>query len=95
MFIRLIKICLVAFAVLSGSAQAASQATTDYTYTEIISEKTGFTPGETAWFAVRQELRENWHVFWVNPGDAGIPLSFNWTLPDGWVCAWRHPASGP
>jgi len=85
MLIRFINICLVVFAVLSGSAQAASQATTDYTYTEIISEKTGFTPGETAWFAVRQELRENWHVFWVNPGDAGIPLSFNWTLPDGYA----------
>jgi thiol:disulfide interchange protein len=29
------------------------------------------------------KLEEGWHVYWINPGDAGEPPHVRWTLPDG------------
>ena len=67
-------------------AQAQTAIENEYTpKTEIIPEADGFAPGETLWFALRQELRPGWHVFWINPGDAGLPLELDWTLPDGYA----------
>ncbi|MEO1243985.1 MAG: thioredoxin family protein [Pseudomonadota bacterium] len=78
---------------LAGTANAASRVVTEYTTTEIIPETNGIAPGETTWFAIRQEVRDHWHVFWVNPGDAGIPLNTQWDLPDGFeVGEILHPA---
>ena len=75
-------ISLVAAGFFSGAA-AQTRITNEYTATEIVAETNGLAPGETTWFALRQEVRDGWHVFWVNPGDAGLPLDLNWTLPAG------------
>ncbi len=64
-------------------ASAQSAAENDYTVTEIAPEMAGFAPGETLWFAIRQDIRPGWHVFWTNPGDAGLPLRLDWSLPEG------------
>lgn len=86
-------VILLAALALAGTANAASRVATEYTTTEIIPETTGIAPGETSWFAIRQEVRDHWHVFWVNPGDAGIPLNMQWDLPDGFeVGDILHPA---
>lgn len=86
-------IAVLVFAAAAFGARAQSVVENEYTTTEIIAEKEGFTPGETLWFAVRQELRPGWHVFWTNPGDAGMPLRLEWTLPPGFtVGAVLHPA---
>jgi thiol:disulfide interchange protein/DsbC/DsbD-like thiol-disulfide interchange protein len=29
------------------------------------------------------KLEPGWHVYWKNPGDAGLPPHVRWTLPDG------------
>jgi thiol:disulfide interchange protein len=29
------------------------------------------------------KLENGWHVYWMNPGDAGQPPKINWTLPNG------------
>ena len=28
-------------------------------------------------------LAPDWYLYWTNPGDAGLPLAVQWTLPDG------------
>jgi len=28
-------------------------------------------------------LEPGWHIYWMNPGDAGEPPHFHWTLPEG------------
>lgn len=78
-----IFLVLIAAAFAASAARADMTAETEYTATEIIPEANGVAPGETLWFAIRQTVRENWHVFWVNPGDAGIPLNLQWEMPDG------------
>ena len=30
-------------------------------------------------------IQRGWHVYWRNPGDAGLPTSVRWTLPDGFT----------
>ena len=85
---------ILAAGVLSAAA-AQSRVDNDYTTTEIILETNGFVAGETTWFAIRQEVREDWHVFWTNPGDAGLPLDLNWELPQGFEAGdILHPIPG-
>ena len=67
--------------------RAAQPAQTGQAVSRIVPEKTAIAPGETIWFAFAQELSPHWHVYWKNPGDSGLPLSLNWTLPDGWTAS--------
>ena len=45
---------------------------------ELISERSLAVPGETVWFGLSFEIDPNWHIYWVNPGDAGIPPEISW-----------------
>lgn len=67
----------------SGAAQPSGSVETDRAASTLSSQVSGFQPGETTWFVFEQVLAEGWHVYWKNPGDSGLPLEFNWTLPDG------------
>lgn len=67
------------------AAAATNEIRTERTTTTITPEKQGFAPGEVLRFAIRQEVAPDWHVFWVNPGDAGLPLALDWSLPDGFT----------
>jgi len=38
------------------------------------------------------ELEAGWHLYWVNPGDAGLAPDARWTLPPGFAASpLRHP----
>lgn len=50
--------------------------------------------GEAVTAAVTFSLPPHWHIYWQNPGDSGIPTTFNWTLPEGLKAgeiAWPAP----
>ncbi|MEX6633132.1 protein-disulfide reductase DsbD family protein [Hyphococcus lacteus] len=83
-FMGLFSAIFIALATFSA-AHAQTSIVNEYTQSEIIAETDAFVPGETTWFALRQELRDGWHVFWTNPGDAGLPLELDWTLPEGFA----------
>lgn len=34
--------------------------------------------------AVEFTIAKGWHLYWLNPGDAGSPPEVKWTLPKGW-----------
>jgi len=42
-------------------------------------------PGETVTIAIHMEPAPGWHGYWLNPGDAGLGMSLDWTLPPGFV----------
>ena len=42
-----------------------------------------FNPGESANAGLYFKLEPGWHVYWMNPGDAGEPPHIHWTLPVG------------
>ena len=79
---------LAAFLVLltgPAAAQVGQEVRTDHAASRLVMLEDAFVPGETAWVALRQELDEGWHVYWRNPGDSGLPLELDWTLPEGWT----------
>ena len=41
-------------------------------------------PGETLMLAIRMEPASGWHGYWLNPGDAGLGMQLDWSLPAGW-----------
>ena len=45
---------------------------------ELISERQVALPGETIYLALDQTLDPNWHVYWRNAGDAGLPPQIFW-----------------
>ena len=45
---------------------------------ELISERETAIPGETVWFGLSFEMDDEWHIYWKNAGDAGIPPRAYW-----------------
>nr|WP_246167150.1 protein-disulfide reductase DsbD domain-containing protein [Sphingomonas piscis] len=40
-------------------------------------------PGGEVELALHMRTNPGWHGYWQNPGDAGLPMTVDWTLPDG------------
>ncbi len=50
----------------------------------LLSDKTAAVPGETFKVAVRANIEPEWHIYWTNPGETGLPTIIKWgDLPDG------------
>ena len=42
--------------------------------------------------AIHMRTKPGWHGYWLNPGDAGLPMQVDWQLPPGFeVGALRYP----
>ncbi|NQY95613.1 MAG: thioredoxin family protein [Henriciella sp.] len=50
---------------------------------ELVSERALAVPGETVWFGLSFEIDPNWHIYWRNAGDAGIPPEITWREAGG------------
>jgi thiol:disulfide interchange protein DsbD len=62
--------------VLAATAQAQPRQT--YADVSIISERDVVVAGETVYAAFQLDLVDGWHVYWRNPGDAGLPPEADW-----------------
>ena len=61
---------------------------------ELIPEKTGIEPGKPFDVALHLRMDPGWHTYWINPGDAGLATTINWTLPPGFTAGpirWPTP----
>lgn len=61
----------------------------------LIPEKATITAGETVTFAIRQDMEEGWHTYWLNPGDSGEPMRLRWAMPPGFAAGdvqWPVPS---
>ncbi len=49
-------------------------------------------PGGEVELAILMKTRPGWHGYWLNPGDAGLPMDIEWQLPPGYsVGPLRYP----
>src|SRR6185312_4264207 len=77
----------ILFALLLTPAIAAAQNITP----ELVAEGPA-PPGGEVELAVHMRPTPGWHGYWLNPGDAGLPMSVEWKLPKGFsVGALRYP----
>lgn len=45
--------------------------------------------------AIEMRTAPGWHGYWLNPGDAGLPMAVKWELPEGYsVGPLRYPVPG-
>ena len=49
----------------------------------LLSDHTTVVPGMPFRLGVELVPDAHWHSYWKSPGDIGMPLSLDWTLPDG------------
>jgi len=88
---RLVAACLLA---LGPAVALAAPVRADHVEADLIAENQGLVAGATNWVALRLEPEAGWHVYWLNPGDSGIPTSLKWSLPEGITAGaiqWPYP----
>ncbi len=52
---------------------------------ELVADQSSVSPGDTVTIGLRMRLDPEWHLYWTNPGDAGLAPRINWKLPNGCV----------
>ena len=58
----------------------------------------GVEPGKAVWLGLQLAHQPEWHTYWMNPGDSGLPTQLQWTLPAGVSAgeiAWPVPKKIP
>lgn len=86
-FMRLASALLPLIVAVSGHALNTRDVTsvrTGHARAELVTTVTSVAPGDTFRVALRLLPDAGWHVYWSNPGDAGMPPSLDWKLTGGW-----------
>lgn len=75
----------VALFLLSFSPQFVQAQDDNERYSEMVAkaESQSVTGGETILVATEVKMAKDWHVYWKNPGDSGLPVQIEWDLPEG------------
>lgn len=83
---------LAAGGVFVRTAQAAPPDVKQLVSVQVLPEKATYAPGKPVRVAVRLKIAEGWHVYWLNPGDAGMTAACHLKLPAGWTQGeWEYP----
>ena len=85
----LLTVSLAASSYLSAKAVREGQVEA-----ELVTEVISIQAGRTFTVALRLKHDEGWHTYWKNPGDAGLPTTIEWMLPEGFEAGpiqWPHP----
>ncbi len=83
--------------VTSAAAQTSAKAvvTTGQVRAELMAHAPdGADAGMTVWVALQLAHQPEWHTYWKNSGDSGLPTVLQWTLPAGVTAgeiAWQTP----
>ena len=50
---------------------------------ELITQHQLIELGQSSYLGIRISLEDDWHIYWKNPGDTGLPTQVEWSLPEG------------
>jgi len=67
---------------------------TNHVEAELLTRLDTVRPGVPFLAGVRLKLEPSWKIYWQNPGDAGLPTTVQWRLPDGALAGktlWPYP----
>jgi thiol:disulfide interchange protein/DsbC/DsbD-like thiol-disulfide interchange protein len=82
----------------AASAWAAPLVKTEHVEAELVSDKASAQPGVASLIGLKLRMTPEWHTYWKNPGDSGLPTRIKWTLPEGWKVGelhWPFPQTLP
>ncbi|WP_205736806.1 thioredoxin family protein [Acidovorax cavernicola] len=89
--------CMPAAAQLAPKTGAV--VTTPHVRAELVAHAPdGVTPGAPVWVGLQITHQPEWHTYWKNAGDSGLPTELKWTLPAGvstGEIAWPVPKKIP
>ena len=74
-------VTLFAMLALPAAADTVPAAGRPHLAMTLVAESTAPRAGETVTIALATVPEDKWHGYWANPGDAGFPARFDWTLP--------------
>jgi thiol:disulfide interchange protein DsbD len=92
----LIALALAAMAALPVGA--APVVTTEHVEAQLVTERSSAQPGKPVTVGLRLRMKPEWHTYWKNPGDSGLPTKIQWVLPEGWKSGeiqWPYPKPLP
>jgi thiol:disulfide interchange protein DsbD len=76
-------------------AVASAIVQTDQVRAELVAHAPdGLGPNKSVWLGLKISHQPQWHTYWKNPGDSGLPTTLQWTLPQGMQAgeiAWPAP----
>jgi DsbC/DsbD-like thiol-disulfide interchange protein len=49
---------------------------------QLLADVSAVKPGEEFTLGVLLKIKPKWHIYWKYPGDAGLPTTVKWKLPD-------------
>ena len=87
----------------AGAAMAQTGARNVVTTERVRAELMAHAPqgaeaGKTVWVGLQLAHQPEWHTYWKNSGDSGLPTQLTWTLPAGVTAgeiAWPVPTKIP
>ncbi len=82
------RLFLLLFIAVSVAAHAQVYEGKTLVQASLVADTTAIVPGKPFEVGLLLEMAPKWHTYWEYAGDAGIPTTIKWTLPEGF-------ASGP
>jgi thiol:disulfide interchange protein len=83
----------------TSSASAKSVVVTEQVRAELMAHAPdGVEPGKQVWVGLQLTHKPEWHTYWKNSGDSGLPTILEWSLPKGVTAgdiAWPLPKKIP
>lgn len=80
---------------LRGLGGPGAVVTTERVRAELVAHAPeGVAPGQPLWLGLSITHQPEWHTYWKNPGDSGLPTQLEWQLPAGLeagAIAWPLP----
>ncbi|MFZ4478766.1 MAG: protein-disulfide reductase DsbD family protein [Rhodoferax sp.] len=94
---------LLAACVIAPTAMAQNSGRTVVSTAQVRAELLAHAPdgadaGKTVWLGLQLTHQPDWHTYWKNSGDSGLPTTLQWTLPAGVTAgdiAWPLPKKIP
>lgn len=84
---RIFQVIMMTLALLAGLPQAHAQGAfggdTQHIAARLVAESDTPRAGATSAIAFAMTPEKGWHGYWENPGDAGLGMAVEWTLPKG------------
>ena len=88
------RLLLAAAAFAATAAFPATLVKTEHVEADLVAGSTTALAGQATAVGLRLRMAPEWHTYWKNPGDSGLPTRIQWVLPEGWKAGaiqWPYP----